>query len=101
MARIILLFLIVIDLNVFSQQTAIFKDPELHYFNGIELLKSQKYGAAQKEFQQVIFSKENISYTTLGNSTFYIAKCASELLPSHGYATQLWYAGGRWLLWQC
>lgn len=79
MARIILLVLLFIDLNVYSQQTAIFHDPEYHYQTGLDLLTKQKYGAAQKEFLQIIASKENISYTTLGNSSFYIAKCSSEL----------------------
>ena len=79
MARITLLVFLFIDLNAFSQQTAIFYDAERHYQMGIELMTNQKYGAAQKEFLQVVNSKENISYTSLGNSTFYIAKCASEL----------------------
>ena len=79
MNRIILLVLLFIDLNVFSQQTAIFNDPERHYQNGLDLLSNQKYGAAQKEFLLVLSSKENISYTSLGNSSFYVAKCASEL----------------------
>ena len=74
-----MLALLFIDLNVFSQQSAIFHDAERHYLTGLELITNQKYGAAQKEFQQVIASKENISYTTIGNSSFYIAKCASEL----------------------
>ena len=79
MARIILLVLLFIDLNAFSQETAVYLDPERHYQSGLDLLEKQKYGAAQKEFQKVVSSRENISNLTLGNSSFYIAKCASEL----------------------
>ncbi len=79
MARIVLLVLLFIDLTVFAQETAIFRDPEFHYQVGLDLLEKQKYGAAQKEFMKVVSSKGNISNATLGNSSFYIAKCAVEL----------------------
>ncbi len=78
-ARILLLVLLFIDLRVYSQQTAVYTDPEYQYITGLDLLEKQKYGAAQKEFLKVLSSRETISYTTLGNSTFYVAKCASEL----------------------
>ena len=79
MARIILLVLLFIDLKVFSQQSAVFYDPELQYQTGLDLLNKQKFGAAQMEFQKILDSRENISVTTRGNSSYYIAKCASEL----------------------
>ncbi len=79
MTRFILLVLLFIDISVCAQQTAIFLDPEYHYQKGIDLLDKQKFGAAQKEFQDVLASKENVSETTRGNSSYYIAKCASEL----------------------
>ena len=79
MARIILMVLLFIGVNAFSQESAIFHDPELHYQIGLDLMAKQKYSAAQKEFMKVTTSRENISYTTRGNSTYYIAKCASEL----------------------
>ena len=68
-----------LDFNVLAQQTAIFLDPERHYQAGLDLLEKQKFGAAQKEFTQVLSSRENISEITRGNATFYSAKCASEL----------------------
>jgi TolA-binding protein len=79
MARIILLVFLFIQLNVFAQETAIYRDPEFHYQTGLDLLEKQKYGAAQKQFQLVVTSKENISYNTLGNASYYMAKCAVEL----------------------
>ena len=79
MARIILLVLFSINLSVSAQQSAIYLDPERNYKTGIDLLTKQKYGAAQKEFQKVISSDENISYSTRGNAAYYVGKCASEL----------------------
>ncbi|MBK6988126.1 MAG: hypothetical protein IPH33_07715 [Bacteroidetes bacterium] len=34
-------------LQAFSQQTAIYRDPERDYQQGLDLLEKQKYGAAQ------------------------------------------------------
>jgi TolA-binding protein len=73
---VVLLF---IDLNVFSQQTAIYLDPERQYQSALDLFAKQKYGAAQKEFRQVQLSRENISVMTRGNAAYYVAKCAAEL----------------------
>jgi TolA-binding protein len=79
MTRILLVVLLFIDFHVFSQQTAIYTDPEKHYKTGLDLLEKQKYVAAQKEFLQVVNSMENISFLTRANASFYNAKCASEL----------------------
>ncbi len=79
MARIFLLVLLLIEFNAFAQQTAVYLDPERTYKEGVDLLAKQKYGAAQKKFLEILNSRENISYSTRGNSSFYVAKCASEL----------------------
>ncbi len=79
MTRFLIVVLLFLDFNVLAQQTAIFLDPERHYQAGLDLLEKQKFGAAQKEFTQVLSSRENISEITRGNATFYSAKCASEL----------------------
>jgi TolA-binding protein len=78
-ARLLLLVLLFIDLPVFSQQTAIYFDPEYCYQTGLDLIEKQKYGAAQKEFLKIIASTGNVSITTRGNSAYYSAKCAAEL----------------------
>ena len=64
---------------VSAQKTAIYFDPERNYQFGLELFNKQKYGAAQKEFQSVIDSREAISVESRTNSEFYIAFCAAEL----------------------
>ncbi|MBL0105334.1 MAG: tetratricopeptide repeat protein [Bacteroidetes bacterium] len=79
MARIFCIILMLLSLQAFSQQTAIYVDPERDYQRGLDLLQKQKYGAAQKLFFSVIDSKENISEEARANSAFYVGKCASEL----------------------
>lgn len=73
------LLLIIFSNKIFSQQTAVYLDPELNYQTGLELFNKQKYGAAQKEFQKVIESTEAIADESRTNSEFYIAYCAAEL----------------------
>lgn len=79
MARRFFWLLLLISTRVFSQQTAIFVDPERQYQNGLDLFIKQKYAAAQKEFFAVQESKLNISEAARGNATYYAAKCAAEL----------------------
>ncbi len=64
---------------VSAQKTAIYLDPERNYQLGLELFNKQKYGAAQKEFQSVIDSREVISDESRTNSEFYVAYCSAEL----------------------
>ncbi|MBK6399031.1 MAG: hypothetical protein IPF75_12420 [Bacteroidetes bacterium] len=47
MTRIFLVLLTLLSLQAFSQQTAIYQDPEREYRQGLDLLEKQKYGAAQ------------------------------------------------------
>ncbi len=79
MTRIFLVLLTLLSLQAFSQQTAIYQDPESEYRQGLDLLEKQKYGAAQKLFMNVLQSKEHLSYDVISNSAYYAAKCASEL----------------------
>src|SRR5687767_10699654 len=79
MPKIFLLVLLLIQLNAFSQETAIYFEPERHYKTGLDLFDKQKFGAAQMEFNKVLSSKENVSYTTRGNAAYFVGKCASEL----------------------
>jgi TolA-binding protein len=79
MARIFLVVLLLTGINAFSQQTAIYFEPEHTYRSALDLLEKQKYGAAQKEFEKVISSRENVSATTRANSVYYAGKCAAEL----------------------
>lgn len=75
------------SLNVFSQQTAIYTDPERGYQLGLDLFYKQKYVAAQKEFQRVLAAEPPLSMEARGNSSFYSALCAAELF--HGDAEYL------------
>ncbi len=80
MKKIFFVFLLVLFvLQLFAQQTAIYLDPERNYQLGLELFNKQKYGAAQKEFQQVTESRDAISEESLTNAEFYIGFCAAEL----------------------
>ena len=79
MARILLLVFFCITLQSYSQQSAIYLDPEYNYQIAVDLFAKQKYGAAQKEFQKLLDSPDHVSHTTLGNASYYIAKCAAEL----------------------
>jgi len=79
MTRIFSVLLILFSLQAFSQQTAIYRDPEKDYQQGLDLLEKQKYGAAQKLFMQVLESKAHLSYDVISNSAYFNAKCASEL----------------------
>ncbi len=42
-------------------------------------MDKQKYGAAQKEFEKVINSGENISASSRANAYYFVGKCAAEL----------------------
>jgi TolA-binding protein len=79
MSRIFLWVLLLTGINAFSQQTAIYFEPEHTYRSALDLFDKQKYGAAQKEFEKVINSRDNVSYTTRANSVYYAGKCAAEL----------------------
>ncbi len=80
MKKILFITLLILLSNLLiAQQTAIYLNPERDYQLGLELFNKQKYGAAQKEFQKVLESKEAISDENRTNSEFYIAFCAAEL----------------------
>ena len=79
MARRLFFILLLISVQSFAQQTAIFVDPESQYRTGLDLFVKQKYAAAQKEFFSVAKSEKNISSNTRGNAVYFSAKCAAEL----------------------
>ncbi|HRH67827.1 MAG TPA: tetratricopeptide repeat protein, partial [Bacteroidia bacterium] len=76
--RLFWVFLL-LSVRAFSQQTAIYTDPERDYQLGLELFSKQKYVVAQKEFQKVLESTHPLSLEAKGNSSFYAALCAAEL----------------------
>ncbi|MCX6274021.1 MAG: tetratricopeptide repeat protein [Bacteroidetes bacterium] len=61
-----------------AQQTVVYTDAENKYRLGLELFNKQKYGAAQKEFDFTVASKD-VSADAAMNSAFLAAKCAVEL----------------------
>ncbi len=71
--------LIALTLKVSGQKSMIYTDPDLNYKTGLELFEKQKYGVAQKHFQEAIqsYGDQNIEFKA--NAEFYTAICAIEL----------------------
>jgi TolA-binding protein len=63
----------------FAQKSMIFTDPDLEYKTGLELFEKQKYGVAQKHFQNAINSYDDSNIEFKANAEFYSALCALEL----------------------
>ena len=76
---IIVSFLLIITFNSFSQKTMIFTDPDLEYKTALELFEKQKYGVAQKHFQNAIESYGDLNIEFKANAEYYSALCAIEL----------------------
>ena len=68
-----------VGLKVVAQKSMIYTDPDLSYKTGLELFEKQKYGVAQKHFQEAIktYGDQNIEFKA--NAEFYSAICAIEL----------------------
>lgn len=71
--------LVIVGIEVFGQKSRIYTDPDLTYKTGLELFEKQKYGVAQKHFQEAIqlYNDENVEFKA--NAEFYTAICAIEL----------------------
>jgi TolA-binding protein len=61
-----------------AQQTEIYLDKEAGYKAGLDLFSKQKYGAAQKLFEQALEDK-TLALETQDNCAFYAAWCAALL----------------------
>jgi len=72
-------FLMTIGLGSFAQKSMIYTDPDLEYKTGLELFEKQKYGVAQKHFQNAIECYGDLNIEFKANSEFYSALCAIEL----------------------
>ncbi|MCD4682340.1 MAG: tetratricopeptide repeat protein, partial [Bacteroidales bacterium] len=72
-------FLIVFTLTLWGQKTAIYRNPEVSYKTGIELLEKEKYGAAQDHFDFVIREVKNPLSHLRVNAEYFDALCALEL----------------------
>jgi TolA-binding protein len=63
----------------FSQKSMIYTDPDLEYKTGLELFEKQKFGVAQKHFQNAIESYGGLNVEFKANAEYYTALCAIEL----------------------
>ncbi len=72
-------FLLTIVGNALAQKSMIYTDPDLEYKTGLELFGKQKYGVAQKHFEDAIEAYGDLNVEFKANSEFYSALCAIEL----------------------
>lgn len=63
----------------FSQETRLFSDPDALYKKALDLYKSEKYGSAQKMFQNAILAYQGKESDFRTNAEYYTAICAIEL----------------------
>jgi TolA-binding protein len=75
----IVLIMFVMSVSTFSQQTAIYDQPEADYRLALELFNKGKYGAAQKLFLQTRDNIDDPQSEIRINSEYYAAICAVEL----------------------
>lgn len=73
---------IICSVPLYAQQTAAYTEPERLYHDGLELYNHQKFGAAQKKFDEFV----KLSNPTLltADAQFYAALCALELQNKDG-----------------
>lgn len=71
--------LVVLEFEVFAQKSMIYTDSDIEYKTGLELFEKQKYGVAQKHFQNAIESYGDLNIEFKANAEFYTALCAIEL----------------------
>ncbi len=71
--------LLTVGFKAFAQKSMIYTDPDLEYKTGLELFEKQKYGVAQKHFQNAIESYGDLNIEFKANAEFYTALCAIEL----------------------
>ncbi len=76
---LIVSLLLILSTNLFAQKSMIFTDPDLEYKTGLDLFEKQKYGVAQKHFQNAIKLYDDSYIEYKANAEFYSALCAIEL----------------------
>ena len=80
---LVVFFLIVIFnslcIDLYSQKSMIYDDVDRDYKIGLELFNKQKYGAAQKKFEEVAAYYGNTNSEIKSNAEYYFAICAIEL----------------------
>ena len=76
---IVSLLAVVVTTASFAQKTAVYESPGDIYESAFDLFQKEKYGAAQKQFEQVIDQIEAPSSLMKSNAEYYSARCALEL----------------------
>ncbi|MGE0567719.1 MAG: tetratricopeptide repeat protein [Bacteroidia bacterium] len=76
------IFLFLFSLNVFSQKTAFYLDPEEQYKTGIDLFDKKQYVSAQKAFDNTLQNSKN--EILKADAEYYAAACAIELFHKDG-----------------
>ncbi|MFI5219335.1 MAG: tetratricopeptide repeat protein [Bacteroidia bacterium] len=72
------IFLIGVAVPVFSQQTAVYTDPDWNYKSSVELFNKEKYSAAAQEFEKYIAESDIHSLNHI-NAEYFLSICAVEL----------------------
>ncbi|MCF8229586.1 MAG: tetratricopeptide repeat protein [Bacteroidales bacterium] len=72
-------FFILISLQVFTQETAVYDEPAAGYRTALELFNKEKYAAAQEIFDQIILDINESPSEMKTNAEYYSAICALEL----------------------
>ncbi|MBU8892748.1 MAG: tetratricopeptide repeat protein [Bacteroidales bacterium] len=76
---LIISLLLIMSIGLFAQKSMIYTDSDLEYKTGLELFEKEKYGVAQKHFQNAIISYGDFNSEFKANAEFYSALCAIEL----------------------
>jgi len=84
---ILLFLLLIFQLSgAYSQQSAIFRDPDKDLKEGLELYHKAQYGAALVRFTDYLRRTEGQEATSRSDAAFYQAMCAIRLDHSNGEA---------------
>lgn len=73
-------------MEVFSQQSAVYRDPDADLKEGIELFHKSQYGAAQVRLTEYLRRTEGQEATSRSDAAFYQAMCAIRLDQNNGEA---------------
>lgn len=67
------------QLQAFSQKSAVYHDPEADYKLAVDLFTKEKYSTAKELFDEVLESNAPLHYDVRSNSEYYAAMCAIKL----------------------
>jgi TolA-binding protein len=70
--------------TVFAQKTVVLIHEDVEFKNAIELFQKEKFGAAQKSFNKIISSHNNLNSSIRSDAEYYSAICAIELFNKDG-----------------